>query len=111
MRWHKSLYLIDHGAALYAFHAADPLERAIGSFAAIRDHVLLPAAGSILEADARLVDRADPAPAAALVPDDWANGDLYAEFLARRLAEPRGWVEEAERARAVHSAGAGEGAR
>ena len=68
-------------------------------FPAIRDHVLLPAAGSIAEADARLAERADPAPAAALVPAEWADGDLYAEFLARRLAGPRAWAEEAERAR------------
>ena len=48
--------------------------------------MLLPAAGSILEADARLAARADPAAAAALVPAEWADGELYAEFLARRLA-------------------------
>ena len=60
LRWHKNLWLIDHGASLYAFHGADPLSRARGGFPAIRDHVLLPAAGSIEEADARLAERADP---------------------------------------------------
>ena len=99
LRWHTNLYLIDHGAALYAFHGNDPLARATGAFPAIRDHVLLPAAGSLAEADARLAERADPATAAALVPAEWADGDLYAEFLARRLAGPRAWAEEAERAR------------
>jgi hypothetical protein len=100
LRWHGDLYLIDHGAALYAFHGADPLTRARGAFAPIRDHVLLPAAGSVLEADARLAARADPGPAAALVPPEWADGAPYAEFLARRLEAPREFAEEAERARA-----------
>jgi hypothetical protein len=100
LRWHGDLYLIDHGASLYAFHGADPLARARGAFPPIRDHVLLPAAGSVLEADTRLAGRADPAPAAALVPPEWADGAPYAEFLTRRLQEPRDFAEEAERARA-----------
>jgi hypothetical protein len=100
LRWHGNLWLIDHGAALYAFHGADPLSRARGGFPAIRDHVLLPGAASVLEADARLVERADPAVAAALVPGEWADGGPYAEFLARRLQAPRDFAEEAERARA-----------
>jgi hypothetical protein len=99
LRWHGNLFLIDHGAALYAFHGADPLARARSGFAPIRDHVLLPAAGSVLEADARLAPRADPS-VAALVPDAWADGDAYAEFLARRLEGPRDFAEEAERVRA-----------
>jgi hypothetical protein len=100
LRWHGDLYLIDHGASLYAFHGGDPLAHARGAFPPIRDHVLLPAAGSVLEADARLADRADPGPAAALVPPEWADGAPYAEFLARRLEAPRDFAEEAERARA-----------
>jgi hypothetical protein len=100
LRWHRNLWLIDHGASLYAFHAADPLARARGAFPAIRDHVLLPAAGPIAEADARLAERADPGAAAALVPEEWADGAPYAEFLARRLQVPRQFAEEADRARA-----------
>src|SRR3954470_16711582 len=68
LRWHKNLWLIDHGAALYAFHGPDPLARARGAFPAIRDHVLLRGVASIAAADARLAERADPAAAAALVP-------------------------------------------
>jgi hypothetical protein len=100
LRWHGNLWLIDHGAALYAFHGSDPLARARNAFPPIRDHVLLPAAASVLEADARLGARADPAPAAALVPPEWADGAVYAEFLARRLESPREFAEEADRARA-----------
>jgi HipA-like protein len=100
LRWHGDLWLIDHGAALYAFHGAEPVARARAGFEAIRDHVLLGAAGSVLEADARLAGRADPEAAAALVPDAWADGLPYAEFLVARLSAPREFAEEAERARA-----------
>jgi hypothetical protein len=100
LRWHGNLWLIDHGAALYAFHGSDPVARARNAFPPIRDHVLLPAAASVLEADARLAARADPAPAAALVPPEWADGAVYGEFLARRLESPREFAEEADRARA-----------
>jgi len=101
LRWHSNLYLIDHGAALYAFHAPDPLDRAKGTFPAIRDHVLLGEASSIADADARLADTADPGAAASLVPPQWADGLPYAEFLTKRLESPRDWVQEAERVRAA----------
>ena len=98
--WHGRLFLIDHGAALYVHHGSgDPLEVARRPFGGIRDHVLLGAAGSLLEADARLAELARPDAAAALVPHAWADGAPYAEHLARRLEAPRDWIEEAERAR------------
>ena len=100
LRWHGTLYLIDHGAALYAFHGADPLERARNGFPAIRDHVLLPGAGSIEAADARLAAAPSPGRAAALVPAEWADGAAYADYLTRRLQAPRAFAEEADRARA-----------
>ena len=62
--------------------------------------MLLGAAGSLLEADARLAELAHPGAAAALVPAAWADGAPYAAHLARRLEAPRDWLEEAERARA-----------
>jgi hypothetical protein len=101
LRWHGNLWLIDHGASLFVHHGTgDPLAVAGRPFPAIRDHVLLPAAASIAEADARLATRADPGAAAALVPDEWRDGAPYAEHLQARLAEPRAWVQEADRARA-----------
>jgi hypothetical protein len=100
LRWHGNLWLIDHGAALFVHHGSgDPLAVARRPFPAIRDHVLLPAAGSLLDADARLAPHADPAAAAALVPAAWSDGAPYAEHLEARLAEPREWVQEADRAR------------
>jgi hypothetical protein len=99
--WHGNLWLIDHGAALYVHHGTgDPLAVARRPFPAIRDHVLLAAAGSLSQADARLAPRVHPGAAAALVPAEWADGARYAEHLERRLQAPREWLEEAERARA-----------
>ena len=103
LRWHHGLWLIDHGAALYVHHVpGDPVARAGERFAAIRDHVLLPFAGSIEEADARLADRLDGGrleAIAAELPADWADAGLYAAHLAARLADRSGFVEEAEAAR------------
>ena len=99
--WHHNLWLIDHGAALYVHHGAgDPLAVARRPFPAIRDHVLLRAAGPLGEVDARLAPLAAPAAAAALVPPEWADGAPYAEHLELRLEPPREWLEEAERAQA-----------
>jgi hypothetical protein len=99
LTWHGALWLIDHGAALYAFHGPDPLARARAPFPAIRDHVLLDAAGPIPAADAELAARADPAAAAALVPAAWADGEPYTDYLAARLEAPRAWAQDAELAR------------
>ncbi|MCA1689901.1 MAG: aminotransferase class I and II [Actinobacteria bacterium] len=103
--WHGHLWLIDHGAALYLQHGGlRPAEHADRPFPSIADHVLLPRAESIQAADARLagrVDRAGLEEIVALVPPGWLTDDpaTYVEYLARRLEEPRGFVEEAERAR------------
>src|SRR3954464_9851267 len=58
LHWHGNLWLIDHGAALYFHHAGareEGHERT--AFPAIAEHVLLPFAGSLREADARLAPR------------------------------------------------------
>jgi len=105
LEWHGRLWLIDHGAALFVQHGTDDLAAEAGrAFPAVRDHVLLPHAGSILEADARLAERVpDPADLVALVPEEWllAGGpEAYTEFLRARLQAPRAFAEEAERVRA-----------
>jgi hypothetical protein len=112
--WHGRPWLIDHGAALYIHHTwRDPDEHARRPFERIRDHVLLPYAGSIEAADARhaarigealLTDLVDAVPDAWL-PDDPLAGDAvaqrhaYVRYLSRRLEAPRPFVEEADRAR------------
>jgi hypothetical protein len=104
--WHGRLWLIDHGAALYLQHAwEDPPAEALRSFPAIRNHVLLPCAGDIEAADARVAPRLDGTVvdgALALVPDEWFaphSRTAYGEYLHRRLAPPRAFAAEAEEAR------------
>ena len=104
--WHDRLWLIDHGAALYLQHAGlKPAEQATRTFPQIADHVLLPRAGSIAEADERLAGRIERAlleQVVALVPDGWFVGDaaeVYVEYLERRLQAPRAFAQEAERVR------------
>jgi len=104
--WHGRLWLIDHGAALYFHHAPEPVPgHARRPFEQIADHVLLPYAGSIEEADARLEPRVTPALLAQIadaVPHVWLDDDdpgVYVEYLAERLEEPRAWVDAAEAAR------------
>jgi hypothetical protein len=114
--WHRRLHLIDHGSALYIHHTwRDPATHARRPFEAIRDHVLLPFAGSIADADARLAPRLDRAVLEALadaIPDDWLRPEdelpdpashrrAYVDYLLARLAAPRAFVEEADRARAA----------
>ena len=112
--WHRKLWLIDHGAALYFHHDWDGyLERAGNPFARIRDHVLLPFASALREADERLgalVTRDTIERIVALVPEAWLGGDApfanlaehraaYARYLCRRIELPHAFVEEAIRAR------------
>jgi len=112
--WHKTLYLIDHGAALYFHHHWQSLETMTRSpFAAVRDHVLLPWASRLEEADRRLRPLLDEALFARVIdqiPDLWLPPEPglsaaerragYLEFLTRRLAASSTFVEEAVRARA-----------
>ncbi|MEI8333929.1 MAG: HipA family kinase [Chloroflexota bacterium] len=112
--WHRRLWLIDHGAALYIHHTwRDPAEHARRPFPQLRDHVLLPAAGSIAEADAWLAPliTADLLRSiVAAIPGDWlapepglpdaaAHRDAYVEYLLARAGAPRSFAEEVERAR------------
>ena len=104
--WHQQVWLIDHGAALYLQHGGlRPAEQATRAFPQIAEHVLLPRASSILEADERLsprVDRALLEQVTALVPGEWLVGDpaeTYVEYLERRLEAPRAFAQEAEHVR------------
>lgn len=120
MIWRRQPWLIDHGAALYFHHRWEQVspESPLRAFAPIVDHVLLPLAGDILEADARLapqldlgrlrdvldtvpdellspaIDAAAPAFATAA-----ANRDAYVAYLQARLTGPRAFALEAERLR------------
>ena len=114
--WHRALWLIDHGAALYFHHDwAGSAETSRRPFALIRDHVLLPFASTIEAADARLSATLTAAIIDGIVdaiPDDWLADEApfdskpvhrraYASYLHRRLASPRAFVDEAVRAHAA----------
>src|SRR5947199_1013215 len=105
--WHKALYLIDHGAALYFHHNWQNAEQFVESaFPAIRDHVLLPWAAVIEAAGADLCEKLNPAVLSGIVdqvPDTWlsaAKRPAYVDLLARRLSVSPNFVQEAIRARA-----------
>jgi len=111
LTWHNRLWLIDHGASLYFHHSWRDWQAASKRpFAAARDHVLLPFAGPIPEADAALVPQLPGKVLREimdLVPEGWLRDEpgfadtaavrgAYVEFLSNRLEEPRVWVRALE---------------
>jgi hypothetical protein len=113
--WHKELWLIDHGAALYIHHTgpewAQPRPR---SFPQVKDHVLLPQASELAAVDAEYRARLTPEvlrAIVALVPDEWLTDessarspaerrDEYVRFLSARVAaSTETFVPEAQNAR------------
>lgn len=117
MVWHRKLYLIDHGAAMYFHHDwANAGEACEKPFALIREHVLLPFATRIAEVDdaqAALITDAEIERVVALVPDSWlvdepffdspaAYRQGYIDYLKRRLRARAAFVQEAVRAHAAH---------
>jgi len=105
--WHRRLWLIDHGAALYFHHGTTPpSEHARGRFSAIGDHVLLPFASSIAQADRRLAPRLDTAlitSAVDAVPASWrgkTDRDTYVDYLLARRTAMGGFAEEVDADRA-----------
>ena len=103
LTWHGRTWLIDHGAALYPQHSEAGLAAsAHDPFKLIAQHVLLPYAGSIAEADARLADVAADSIGSAIeaVPGEWlGRADQLEPFFAERLTDRSPWLEEAEHAR------------
>jgi len=114
--WHRNLWLIDHGAALYFHHDwANAAPAARSAFPQVKEHVLLRWADDVGGAGARLSPRLGPEVVGAIlaaVPDAWLTGEprlphpsshraAYAEQLARRLEAAATFVEEAVRARAA----------
>jgi len=114
LMWHRRLWLIDHGAALYFHHAwTDVGQRSKDRFPLIREHILLPFAKDIETADQAMTAAITSEVIKSvvdLVPDNWMNDGspfsttaenrrAYVQYLTRRLDEPRHFVEEAIRAR------------
>jgi hypothetical protein len=114
LMWHKRLWLIDHGAALYFQHTwANYLERSRAPFAHVKDHVLLSSAALIREMDEALAARLTPeviGEIVSLIPDAWLGANstfkdasderqAYVDYLVRRTEAPRLFAEEAARVR------------
>jgi hypothetical protein len=116
LMWHKELWLIDHGAALYVHHTgptwAQPKPR---PFPQVKDHVLLPQASDLSAADTLGHARLTPErlrTIVELVPEEWLaeawpsnppenqRAD-YLGFLTHRLAQSDLFVQEAQHARAA----------
>jgi hypothetical protein len=115
LKWHKQLYFIDHGSALYFHHNWQKVEEMASSpFAAIRNHVLLPWASSLESADVearKLLNEAIFTQILEAVPEVWlqlepgittpaARRAAYVDYFTQRLNASANFVQEAIRARA-----------
>jgi hypothetical protein len=106
----QQVWLIDHGAALFVHHRwSGWRDRTQSPFPQIGDHVLLPFAGDLEAADARLRPKLEPGLLGQLVedvPEAWlAHEDEFADtdeqrqayitYLTERLNGPRAWLAQA----------------
>lgn len=111
--WHRKLYPIDHGAALFFHHDWETMEKKIESpFPQIHQHVLLPWATKITNAGSIARENLTPeviGSIAGAVPDEWLDaipGDVpaserraaYVDFFLRRLAAAHFFEQEATNA-------------
>ena len=100
--WHKELWLIDYGAALYFHHSWDNWQEQVSKpFVQIKDHVLLKQATAVEAIDAQyreLFNQENIAKVLNAVPDEWlidevrgldadAVRQVYIEFIAQRAAQ------------------------
>jgi hypothetical protein len=105
----QRVWLIDHGASVFVHHRWAGWQQRINSpFPQIADHVLLPFAGDLVAADARLRSRLDPALLTQIVdsvPEEWLgpeeefastreHREAYVSYLVERLNGPRAWLFE-----------------
>jgi len=114
--WHKELWLIDHGAAFYFHHSWDNWEKhAVSPFALIKDHVLLPQAGSLEEVNTsfqRILTDKKLSEIVNLLPNSWLEWEgndqtpdeikaIYYQFLVLRKSHANTFVNQAQNARAT----------
>jgi hypothetical protein len=110
--WHRQLYLIDHGSALYVHHAPGSfVRRAADPFAPVKDHVLLPLANDIEGANDRFTTTLSSTvleDIVGLIPSQWIeDGSVsvdsrraeYLEYLTLRLQSSQTFVRAALDAR------------
>lgn len=112
--WRGDLWLIDHGASLYFHHAWDDWEQQVQRpFHQIKDHVLLPYAAALAQADIAshaLLTAERISAIVGLVPDIWLDWDpsltspdqyreIYTRFLLSRLEASAIFLKTAQDAR------------
>jgi hypothetical protein len=113
LMWHKELWLIDHGAALYFHHAWTHLDNATKPFPLISRHVLLPLATDLQRVGAEcsaILTETVIDEIIATVPDQWLvnesafksaaeNRIAYRDYLVQRVSNADQFVTETEYAR------------
>lgn len=114
LTWNNELWLIDHGAALYFHHTWNNWEeQSLKPFVQVKDHVLLPLASVLEDADKKMRQLITPEVirfVVSLVPEAWLmNGDsddsaetkreVYTHFLINRINHSAIFINEARHAR------------
>lgn len=114
LMWHKELWLIDHGASLYFHHSWENWEKyAQSPFLQIKDHVLLPQASLLSDAQTilkPLLSDSKIEEIVSLLPDDWLNWGgveetpddirkIYCQFLSMRRDSSDIFTKQAQDAR------------
>lgn len=112
--WHRELWVIDNGASFYFHHSwKDFGKHALNPFPHIKDHVLLPQATQLDEADAWAKEKLSEHffdELTQLIPDEWLlwrdtheTPDeirrVYFNFLKTRFLNSQNFVNEAKNAR------------
>lgn len=112
--WHKELWLIDYGAALYFHHSWDNWQEQVSKpFVQIKDHVLLKQATAVEAIDAQyreLFNQENIARVLNAVPDEWlidevrgldadAVRQVYIEFIAQRAAQSSIFINQIQHGR------------
>lgn len=114
--WSKELWLIDHGSCLFfQYNWTNWEQKAVGPFTFIKDHVLLPVATELEEADRYcrgILNEAVLRAITDLIPTDWLQWEesdetpeqrreVYYQFLTRRLHYSSTFTKEASDVRAT----------
>lgn len=114
LMWHRELWLIDHGATLYFHHSFTNWEKsATTPFVLIKDHVLLPQASQLEEANIKLKAVLTDdilLNIVNLIPDEWLDWEgydenpddlrqVYFQFLKTRLTHSELFTKTANDAR------------
>lgn len=112
--WNKELWLIDHGSSLYFHHSWSKYqEKALLPFDQVKDHVLLPFATEMEEADRwfhQYINEEVITGIISVIPEEWLlvdtpfesiseNRQAYIEFLLTRLKHSANFVNHVSDAR------------